>query len=184
MKKTLLLLVAVFAFGFTQAQEFKGGIKGGLNLSSVDTEGTSGRTGFHAGLYFDAGMAGFNIMPEILFSTKGAEADNGGGELNLSYVEIPILFKKGFAKVLNVHLGPQFGLLLGAEDQDGTDIKEFYKGTDLSGVIGAGVDLPGGISGGLRYVLGLTDINDVAGATESVKNRTIQVYIGYKLFGN
>lgn len=183
MKKTLLLLVAVFAFGFTQAQEIKGGIKGGLNLSSVDTDGASNRTGFHAGLYLDAGLAGFNIMPEVLFSSKGAEFD-GGGEFNLTYVEIPVLFKKGFAKVLNVHLGPQFGLLLSAEDQDGNDLKEGLKGSDLSGVIGAGVDLPGGLSGGVRYVLGLSDINDIDGASESIKNKTIQVYIGYKLFGN
>ncbi len=181
MKKVLffaIIFVGLSTAGFAQ---LKGGIKGGLNFASVDSDvDTDGKTGYHFGLYAQAGLAGIFIQPEILFSAKGAE------DVDLSYVEVPILLRKNFAKVLNIHAGPQFGFLLDAEADTGSgtvDIKDDLKSMDLSAVVGAGVSLPGGLNGGLRYVLGLSDINDFDGAPES-KNRTFQIYIGYKLFGN
>ncbi|MEQ8926404.1 MAG: hypothetical protein RLO81_11355, partial [Fulvivirga sp.] len=63
------------------------------------------------------------------------------------------------------------------------DIKDELKGMDLSAVVGAGLNLPGGLSAGLRYVLGLSDIADNDALPET-KNRTFQIYVGYKLFGN
>ncbi len=185
MKKTILLVVALFAFGYTQAQ-LKGGIKGGLNFANVDSDtDADGKTGYHFGVYLNAGLAGFSIQPEILYSVKGAE------DFDLTYIEIPILLQKNFAKVLNIHLGPQFGFLTKAESEfvdpitgssTNADIKDNLKSADLSAVFGAGVNLPGGLSGGLRYVLGLSDIGDEVGFPET-KNRTFQIYIGYKLFG-
>jgi hypothetical protein len=180
MKKTLLVLsiLTLFTIG-AQAQKAGLGIKGGLNFANVDAAGDpESKTGFHAGIYGEFGVGGFALMPEVLISTKGAE------DFDLTYIEIPILLKKSFAKVLNVHLGPQFGLLTSA-DSDGIDFKEAMKGSDLSAVFGAGVDLPGGLSAGARYVLGLSDIrdSDFALGNDKVKNKTFQIYVGYKLFG-
>lgn len=183
--KKLLFFIVLLSFTTVGYSQLKGGIKGGLNLSQLDADGAdaSNRTGFHGGLYFEASLAGFGIMPEVLFSSQGSEFD-GGGEFNLSYVQVPVLFKKSFAKVLNFHIGPQFGILLNAENEDGTDIKDSLKGSDLSLALGVGADLPAGISGGLRYVYGLSDIADDAGFGTEINSRTIQIYIGYKLFGN
>lgn len=185
MKKTLLSAVLIFAFALAQAQ-ISGGIKGGLNFANVDTSGDpDGRTGYHAGLFFEAGLAGITLMPEVLYSTKGTD------DLSLTYVEVPILLKKSFAKVLNVHLGPQFGILLSGDLDAGPlgdiDAKDELNSADLSIVIGGGIDLPGGISAGARYVYGLSDVNDklsFGNEIPEISNRTFQVYIGYKLFGN
>lgn len=177
MKKTIFLLFLLVGFGYSVSAQISGGIKGGLNFANLDAEtDPDGKTGYHFGGFLNIGMAGISIQPEVLFSTKGAE------DIDLSYVEVPILLKKNFAKVVNIHLGPQFGFLTKAET-NGVDTKDFVKGTDFSAVFGAGLDLPMGISGGVRYVLGLSDINDFDGAPE-VKNKTFQVYIGYALFGN
>ncbi len=180
MKKILLFtMIFVGAYSFSNAQ-VSGGIKGGLNFANVDVDGDpDGKTGYHVGAFLNIGFAGISLQPEFLYSVKGAE------DFDLTYIEIPILLKKNFAKVVNVHLGPQFGILTKAEADFGSgsqDIKDGIKGSDLSVVFGAGVDLPMGLSGGLRYVLGLSDIDDDFLGTE-IKNKTFQLYIGYKLFG-
>ncbi len=177
MKKILLFSMIFLAALTVSNAQISGGIKGGLNFANVDATGDpDGKTGFHFGAFANIGLAGISLQPEILYSTKGAD------DFDLTYVEVPILLKKNFAKVVNIHLGPQFGFLTKAESND-VDVKDFVKGTDLSLAVGGGLDLPMGLSAGLRYVLGLSDINDFDGGDE-IKNRTFQVYVGYRLFGN
>ena len=175
MKKTLLVLslVAITVLG-AQAQKARVGLKGGLNFANLDVESDlDSKTGFHFGAYAELGIGGISIMPEFLFSTKGAK------DVDLSYVEIPVLLKKSFAKVLNVHVGPQFGFLTKAEN-DGADFKETLKGSDISGIFGLGLDIKG-VTAGARYVHGLSNIDD--SDSGKTKNKTFQVYVGYKLFG-
>lgn len=176
MKKTLLVLsLIILTVLGAEAQKARVGLKAGANFANVDAAGDpESKTGFHFGLYAELGAGGFSIMPELLFSTKGAK------DFDLTYIEVPVLLKKSFAKVLNFHVGPQFGFLTKAE-ADGVDFKDFMKGTDVSAVFGAGLDLPGGLTAGARYVLGLTAIEDFGSV--SIKNKTFQVYVGYKLFG-
>jgi hypothetical protein len=80
---------------------------------------------------------------------------------------------------LNLQAGPQFGFLTTAEI-DGEDVKELYKKSDVSVGLGAGWDLPFGLTIDARYNLGLSKINDGA-ADSAVKNQVIQVSLGYKL---
>ena len=179
MKKTLLVLsLIIFTVLGAEAQKARVGLKGGINFANLDSDTDyDSKTGFHFGAYAELGAAGFAVQPEVLFSAKGAK------EINLSYIEIPILLKKSFAKVLNIHVGPQFGFLTKAEEDDtGSDIKDRYKSSDISAVFGAGLDLPGGLNAGARYVLGLGGIEDID-TEASIKNKTFQIYIGYKLFG-
>lgn len=193
MKKRLLVLslLTVFALG-VQAQKARIGVKGGFNFANLDLSGslsnlveTQTKTDFHIGAYGEFGLGGFALQPEFLFSTKGAKLEfpllGVSGKTNLTYIEIPILLKKSFAKVLNVHLGPQFGFLVAAKNLEGDDIKEQFKETDLSAIFGVGVDLPGGLGAGARYALGLSNINDTDEIT--AKNKTFQVYVSYRLFG-
>ena len=55
------------------------------------------------------------------------------------------------------------------------DIKDQLKNNDFGLAFGAGLHLPLGFNVGVRYILGFTDISDVS--TESIKNRTFQVYV-------
>ena len=191
MKNTLLVLsLIIFTVLVAEAQKARIGLKGGLNFSNLDSDTDfDSKTGFHFGAYAEFGAAGFSIQPEVLFSTKGAKIEFDGDDLkfNLSYIEIPILLKKSFAKVLNVHVGPQFGLLTKAELKSldvAFDVKDETKNLDISAVFGLGIDLPKGLNAGVRYALGLSEIEDPAPDDgTSIKNKTFQIYIGYKLFG-
>ena len=180
MKKLLLtfvLITGVILISNAQGVDF--GLKAGLNMAKLsgDVEQADLKAGLHAGVFLNLKLNdNFAISPEALFSQQGAKSDIGS--LNLNYVNVPILAKIGFAKVLNLHLGPQFGFLMSAKIKD-FDVKEDYKSLDLSAVAGLGLDLPMGITGGARYNLGLGSIDD---GDNKTTNQYFQVYIGYKLF--
>lgn len=180
MKKLLLtfvLITGVILISNAQGVDF--GLKAGLNMAKLDGDVAQAdlKAGLHAGLFVNLKLSDkFAVSPEVLFSQQGAKS--GGFSYNLNYVNVPILAKIGFAKVLNLHLGPQFGFLMSAKLED-VDIKENYKSLDLSAVAGLGLDLPMGLTGGARYNLGLGNIEE---GDNKTTNQYFQVYIGYKLF--
>ena len=183
MKKTLFVsTLIILTILSAEAQTARVGIKGGVNLANLGSKDDfDSKTGFHAGFYGEFGVVGFAIQPEILFSIKGSK------DIDLSYVEIPILFKKSFARIINIQVGPQLGILVASKDK--IDADNAYKSSDISVVFGLGLDLPKGISVGGRYVLGLTAIEETGNISKDgvafpeTKNKTFQIYLGYKLFG-
>ncbi|MEP1095704.1 MAG: porin family protein [Cyclobacteriaceae bacterium] len=181
MKKTILTLsLALFALiGFGQAK-LEIGVKAGANFANTNIDDANSITSLHGGAYGLIKLASIGIQPEILFSKQGSEF-SGGSEIDLSYVNVPVMLKFYFPGGINLQAGPQFGILTKAEDEDGVDLKDGLKSSDISAAIGAGWDAPFGLQASVRYVLGLTDVNDLAGGTE-VKNKTFQVSIGYSLF--
>ncbi len=181
MKKTILTLSLLFIslIGFSQAK-LEIGLKAGANFANTNVDDANSITSFHGGAYGLIKLANIGIQPEILFSKQGSEFDDGS-EIDLSYVNVPVMLKIYFPGGLNLQAGPQFGILTNAEDEDGTDLKDALKGSDLSAGVGAGWDAPFGLQANVRYIFGISDINDVAGVDE-VKNNTFQVSIGYSLF--
>jgi hypothetical protein len=177
------------------AQGFSGGIKAGVNFASETLTAPSasvtpdGIVGFHGGLYF-TGMitSSIGIQPELLYSVQGASAGSGSSKVTdkYNYLNIPVLFKYKIVPAFNLHAGPQLGLILSADETQGSNsasIKDQLNSTDFSLAFGAGFDLPGGLSGGLRYSLGMSNIAKSAPSGYSLKNNNLQIYLGYRLFG-
>ncbi len=83
------------AFGFTNAQQTRFGIKGGLNLSTVvggEVENTKTFVGFHVGGFAEINIVEkFFIQPELLFSAQGTKVDGPfeDGDIKLNYLNIP-----------------------------------------------------------------------------------------------
>lgn len=190
MKKiTLLAIFSIISIVGLHAQGVGFGVKAGVNFANQDFEADGisvspdGKTGFHFGAFASLMFSDkLGLQPEILYSTKGSEFDLGAAgsfETDLNYLEIPILLRFQPIEILSIHAGPQFGILASAE-QDGEDIKDSLKGSDLSLAVGSQVELPLGFVGGARYVLGLSDINDDSSSNTEVKNRTFQLFVGWK----
>jgi hypothetical protein len=152
------------------------GLKGGVNMASLngDNLNSDNITSYHGGAYGLIKITKFGIQPEVLFSKRGND------QLDLAYMDVPVMVKFYLAAGLNVQAGPQFGMLLNAEDVDGNDIKGTLKKSDLSAAMGLGWDLPFGLNVTGRYILGLKDVNDTVGP--SIKGNTFQLSVGYKLF--
>ena len=180
MKKIILTLAVVFAFGYANAQKAKFGVKGGLNIATLtgDVEDASSLIGFQIGGFAEIKISEkFSIQPELMYSSQGASSDLGG-DLKLDYINIPVMAKFYVAKSFSLEAGPQIGFLVSAK-ADGEDVKDFVSSTDFGFNFGAGYDFTEKLSAGLRYNLGLSNVDD-SDSGDSIKNAVISITLGYK----
>jgi hypothetical protein len=185
MKKIILSAVAVFAFGFSNAQSVKFGAKAGLNISNVTgLEGNSSKVGIALGAIAEFKVSDkFAVQPEVLFSTQGAKST--GGSTNLSYLNIPVMAKYYIADKFSLEAGPQIGFLLSAKaknDAVSMDMKEYFKSTDFGFNFGAGYDVAKNIEVGVRYTTGLSNIfkENEENGDKKVRNSNFAIALAYK----
>lgn len=197
MKKRFLPLfifaLAISSVSFAQGG-FHLGIKGGVNLYKV--EGKSFKQEFQHGYNF-GGFAEINfndkwgIQPEVLWNQSNAttsdefkdiyeEIATQVRDVKLNYLSIPLLLNYRPSKFFTFQAGPQFGILLN-KDQDFVDnSKEAFRTGDFSLLGGVQLNFGGAKIGG-RYVVGLTNINDIDNR-DKWKNQGFQLYAGFRLF--
>ena len=193
MKKISLLSLMLIAVYAVQAQNVDFGLKGGLNLATWSNNNSSvayqNRVGFNAGLLARV-HAGPNIaiQPEVVYSSQGTKYTLGNQEHNLqmNYINIPVMVQAKVGGGLYAQAGPQLGLLVGVKDQVGGVETGFFSSEDFKKsdvAIGFGVGYAGisPIGFDARYNLGLTNIN--AGASNNIKNNVLQLGLTYRLGG-
>jgi hypothetical protein len=179
----------------------RGGIKGGLNVSNLyvdDVDDENARFGFNVGLYaqlFSSEV--FAIQPELLYSTKGTRTtyDNllmgeGDAKFNLNYLEVPVLAVIKLGSAAEIHFGPYWGYLLGANiDVDGdTDTfdeldRDSFRSWDFGLAGGLGLNF-GSTQIGVRYSKGLrklADSDDAEALVGDAKNSCAQLYIAFSM---
>lgn len=199
MKKIILTAAAVAAFGFTNAQEVKFGVKAGLNIANLggDFEENSSLIGFQIGGLAEIKLSdSFAIQPELLFSAQGTkfeESDEFGSyeeKIKLSYLNIPIMAKYYVAPKFSIEAGPQIGFLLSAKSEGeetfegetetfDEDIKEDVKSLDFGVNFGLGFDFSENLSAGVRYNIGLSNVFDDSDDFK-VNNSVFSLALGYK----
>lgn len=132
----------------------------------------------------------FAFQPELLFSTQGAkgkseyEDSSVETKVNLSYINLPLIFKYYAAPGLSLEAGPQIAFLVDSELKEGkisADADELFKTIDFGMNFGLGYKLDNGMFFQGRYNVGLTNIIDKSkeGADWNVKNSVFQVSVGY-----
>lgn len=183
MRKLLIASVLVLAPAFLFAQGVGIGIKAGANFANLSTDNfsTSSITSYHVGAYVNIKFSEkWGLTPEVLWSAQGAELDDA--ELNTDYVTVPIMLRWRIINLISLEAGPQFNFLTNAELEGFGDVKDDLKSNTTSLAVGALVHLPIGFNGGIRYVVGMSDLSDSDGVGE-LKDRTFQIYVGWTLFG-
>lgn len=181
----------------------RAGIKGGLNLSNLivdDVTDRNARLGFHVGVYGQLFPSNaFTIQPEVNFSTKGNRITKEVGIIdqkttfNLSYIDVPILAVFKLGGVAEIHAGPYWAYLVGANiDADGDLSNDFRKidrdnfdDWDYGLVGGLAFNLGKGAQIGARYNYGLNEIARSEGAKRmlgsNTKNSVAQLYLAFNL---
>jgi hypothetical protein len=188
---TTTLVLVFFVSAGVFAQGVSGGVKAGLNLANQTFSGNGYTTspsflpGLHAGVYLTAMFSDhLGLQPELLYSGQGAKS--GSEKLKMTYITVPILLRYNVNSIVSFHAGPQVGILASAKDKVGsnsTDIKDQFKSSDISVAAGVGIDLPVKLNFNFRFIKGLSDINNVDNSSIKMKNYTLQLSVGYKLFG-
>ncbi len=182
MKKTLLFMAILLIPVVINAQGIGLGVKAGANFANQAIQNISIKTAtdFHVGAYVNLNLTDkFGITPEVLYTAYGSKWNDI--KVNLDYIAVPIMLRFKPVSLLSLEVGPQFSFLTGANKADVGSIKDQLKNNDFGLGFGAGLNLPLGLNAGIRYVLGFTNISNVS--SESIKNRTFQIYVGWTLFG-
>lgn len=200
MRKSMVMLTALFAVGFAGAQEAAAqqnmvGLKGGFvaaELTGNLEDGLASRTGFGLGAFLQV-MVGPNwsIQPEALYLAKGASEDEGDGEVKVNYLQIPMLVQyhlptPGVSPRL--FAGPSVAFEIGCDVEEGGvsvecgELDINTKSADFGLVFGAGVDIPAGgvvltLDG--RYDMGVTNVSDEPEEADvEIKNRAWEFFAG------
>ena len=190
MKKVILFAFAIAVTQLLNAQRsnVEWGIKGGINAANFSIEpsfNSDSRIGLHlGGLAHIHVSEHFALQPELMVSGQGAKyADDR--EDKFTYLNVPVLAQVMFGEGFRVQTGPQFGLLLNAEFENGddeADIDDNFKRGDVAWSFGGGWLSNSGIGIDVRYNLGLSNISKNDNA--EVKNRVWQFGLFYQFRNN
>jgi hypothetical protein len=168
---------------------FHVGAKAGANIFKVDGSSMKDEFifGYNVGAFAEINFTKeIGIQPEVMWNQTnfrtGARFNDiypeGVNDVKgkLNYLSIPILFSYTPAKIISFQLGPQFGVLLNQDKSLVKNGEEAFKKGDFSALGGVQLNI-GGVKIGGRYVIGLTNINDIDNK-EKWKNQGFQVYLG------
>lgn len=200
MKKTLLsICILISTVTFASAQllpTFQLGIKGGLNFSSLKTDGewlnSSSRTGYQAGIWARIGGAGLHFQPELYITGKNAEAkltdaNNAQVDLNFTSLDLPLLLgtRIGLGPIAaRVQVGPVVSFLIDKDNSifdgiAGVTRPGEYRNQSIALTGGVGVDIMK-FRADLRYEHGLSNLTKDGAESQKISLWTIGV--GYRLF--
>ena len=211
-----LLLVASFTFA-QSGENVQFGVKAGANLATLtgsSVTSNQGKFGAYAGLYTNFHISDkVKLQGEVLYSGQGTkwvtETQNYtivppvdrrvDQNITLNYINIPVVVQYEFTKGLYGEIGPQFCILLSANDkkkitdidhtvpavpvmsisETNTDIKSALTSTDYSGVVGVGYRMDNGLNFNFRYAIGFVDI--AKSPSVQAKNSVMSLGLGYTL---
>ncbi len=121
-----------------------------------------------------------SLRMELLFSSKGNE------DINLTYLEFPVMANISFAKIGFIGIGGYAGFLISSNGGGNPSTGDFGFVMDI------GIEKTG-FQVGLRLERGLTDVIDyrqifsfggfappIRGDQITVKNRALQIFFGYR----
>ena len=196
MKKVFLSTLALVAIAISvNAQGFALGAKLGTIGTKID--GESFQSGYNlsyqGGAFLELDLTNkWGIQPELLFSqlsSKSAKGPLTAGVLasglqpntlfTLSYLNVPILLRRNFAKIFTFNIGPQYSIRLNKGITLKDNVTSAVKTGDLSGVVGLQVSLVGLRVYG-RYVVGLNNISDAANSS-NWKSQQLELGVGIKI---
>lgn len=201
MKKQLLLttvLLAITTIGVIAQDKDKKrkeiGFIVGLQRSNLDYNqiaatnvAEEAKTNIGGSFFLNSRLIGhfITLRTELGFYSKGGTYTGAGAafsETNLSYVAAPALLLQTKIGFLKAYAGPQMGFLITAKSKTGNleqDVKNTFKTTELSGVIGAEMNLPLRLMAGVRYNFGISNVSEISQGTS--RPGMYMLYVGLRL---
>jgi len=162
--KLFILTIAISFFIEKADCQTLFGVKGGGNLTNGVFEGstTNYALNFHAGLVTQIHLANkIGLDIELLYSRKGwkipNDALNYNERINLTYLNLPILFDYKIIEKLSVYAGPEFGYKINETGNRAAPVLEYEK-FDFGITFGTRYTLNSKLGIDLRYVYGFKDL--------------------------
>lgn len=177
MKKNIIiaLLLLCCLSGTAVAQDVSFAGKFGFNISTIggsDIDESSALFGIHIGGLAEIPLQDdLYFQPEALISMQGA--DVGTANLNLTYLQFPLMGKYLITEDISIEAGPQIGVLLGDNSEDFLYVNT--NSFDFAFGVGAGYRLNDAIYFQARHTFGLSKVIDDA----KTRNGVFQISASY-----
>jgi hypothetical protein len=177
---------------------FRFGVKGGVNINRINGESYNDAYNFNyqLGGFIQLNFSSrFGLQPEINFVQSSYEFSSDASDIyndlfrggtqkdaKLDYLEVPLLLNinVGDSKHVKIQVGPAYGGLVSQTVnglKSNADSTVSYKNADWSAIAGFWMQLPF-INWGIRYKMGLSDINNSTANGEVWKSQAVQVFAG------
>jgi hypothetical protein len=169
------------------------GLKLGANLQTItgNVWDNSLKPAIAGGIYAGMHKNKIGVCIEVLAHTArytsngSAVIDSFGnkGDFRATYIDVPVLFEYNIFSLFWLQVGPQYSNLVSVKSLNNLQEngKVLFKSNEFSGVLGIEGRFPKNITGGLRAIFGLTDMNNQVVSTDAWQNRTLQLYIAYRI---
>jgi hypothetical protein len=187
---TLVITLFICSVSFSQGLTF--GVKGGASINKLTGKSFKDEFtfGYHVGAFATLGMGKkLSLQPEFLFNQIDVDTASNYSAVSpslsrvktiqLKYLSIPILLNYNISNLFAIQAGPQFGILIDQNENLLQNSKDAFKKGDFSMIGGLQVKLLKFRIYG-RYVVGLSDISDVANSGKW-KSESIQLGVGIAL---
>jgi hypothetical protein len=116
--RLIIVLISVCA-SFCAYSQISLGVKAGVNINQLSItnlpdplkDNSKPSVGLNFGVYSKINLSGkFSLIPEILFSNKGARTDGAlESRINYNYITMPVLVSFSLPKIVSFDLGPFIG---------------------------------------------------------------------------
>jgi len=199
MKKILTIIaIACIAFATPSQAQIKFGLKGGLNLTNLTSDGSfslKNRTGFFVGptVKFSLPVVGLSLDAAALYDQRSGKIANETVKAQSIQIPINVRYGIGLGESLNIFAfaGPQFGFNIGDKSKSFNDVVENAKGwtlksSNLSANVGIGATVFSKlqITANYNFNLGKTgevDYQNAAGdiVKGKLKTNSWQLGLGY-----
>jgi len=189
------------------------GIKGGVNLAKMNAEGFSGsaefdsksKTSYNGGLFINIPVGtNFRFQPEVVYSSQGGRNSQlvqtptgsftSNYEMDLNYINVPLMLQLQSTTGVFVELGPQFGYLINAKNKSNSNgagssntelnIKDQLNKLDIAAAGGIGYLSRIGLGINARYNYGFTNVLDENNSNyvsgQKLRNRLYQIGLFYQ----
>jgi hypothetical protein len=191
MKKIIGLLMLLSLFFISHAQ-ISLGLKAGLNNNLARTSDAQVTIdplspGFYAGALVNDMLADhIALQVELFYSEEGSKFKQKGNPTvytdKIGYFNIPVLFQFRTHGGFYLETGPQLGFLLSASQSvsgSSESIKSGVNGTKFSWCFGLGQVIAKKVGIGIRYAVGLSDVNKDSQNGGSVKDGVLSIGLSY-----
>lgn len=125
MRTKFFLFILFFTFAKLHAQDFKGGMRIGIDGSQVNGDKLTGfnKLGIIAGAFVNRKLSEkISAQMEMVFIQKGSrrptDDNNTFYRMRVHYIEVPLLFQYYTSKKFAIYAGPSFGTLVFSEEDD------------------------------------------------------------------
>ncbi len=177
---SLMLIILLLSAVQQVDAQVKSGVRLGLNYPNLSVITPQDNNGFHMGTYIKFSLGGIVALePGFQYYKRkfAIQSNVSSSEINLKYLEVPLLFRLSILPFVNVFGGPQASVLIGKKWRGEGDFDSLngLSTHEMGGVGGIGIKLPLGFNIQGSYDFGLPDLEYQG---QVINNRIFKISLG------